>query len=684
MIAAAKAVAPADRFKLRVLLPLAGAIMLLLAVFLFSFRRHQARETARAAERSATQVGNLLREVQAQKTAVMTTTLLALRNDAGLGRAFAARDREAILARTAALFADLKQRHAVTHLYFHTPERVNFFRVHRPDQHGDAINRHTIREAERTGAVAAGIERGPIGTFVLRVVAPWPHDGRLIGYVELGTEFEDIVRAIHGLLQVDFVVAVHKQFLDRAQWDRALKSYGRQGSWDEYPGVVVMDKTLAAVPDPVRAILAGMGAAAPARGGEAVEADGRTLQLVFLPLHDVQDRVLGELVVVRDITTVEQEARAAMRGVALASAGLGAVLVAFFGVLLARVEKDLGERTIKLRREVAERQRAQEELRGAHEGLEKRVDERTAELRRANVELSAEIASRQRAQQELDQVHRKLVAASRQAGMAEVATGVLHNVGNVLNSVNVSATLVADTVRRSKATGVGKLRALLAEHQDNLPRFLGEDPRGRMVVPYLGTLADELSREQQGVLTELGHLRKNVDHIKDIVAMQQGYAKTSGLVEDVAIVDLVEDSLRMNAGSLARHDIEIVRDFQAHPVAAVDKHKVMQILVNLVRNAKQACDEAGRKEKRVTIRLTADERTVSIAVTDNGVGIAPENLTRIFGHGFTTRAEGHGFGLHSGALAAGEMHGSLSVASDGPGRGATFTLTLPRQSAPSS
>jgi C4-dicarboxylate-specific signal transduction histidine kinase len=99
--------------------------------------------------------------------------------------------------------------------------------------------------------------------------------------------------------------------------------------------------------------------------------------------------------------------------------------------------------------------------------------------------------------------------------------------------------------------------------------------------------------------------------------------------------------------------------------------------VNLIRNAKYACDESGRTDKLITILTVTDEHGVGIAVIDNGVGIPAENLTRIFAHGFTTRKHGHGFGLHSGALAAMELGGSLSAHSEGRGLGATFTLRLP-------
>jgi signal transduction histidine kinase len=159
--------------------------------------------------------------------------------------------------------------------------------------------------------------------------------------------------------------------------------------------------------------------------------------------------------------------------------------------------------------------------------------------------------------------------------------------------------------------------------------------------------------------------------------MQQSYARRSGVTDVVDIRTLVEDSLRMNEGAFSRHGVTLVRDFQAVPMITVDKHKVLQILVNVIRNAKYACDESTSAEKRVTVRVWAADATMQVAVIDTGVGIPPENLERIFSHGFTTRKDGHGFGLHSCALAATDLGGTLQGESAGPGRGATFTLTLP-------
>ncbi len=290
-----------------------------------------------------------------------------------------------------------------------------------------------------------------------------------------------------------------------------------------------------------------------------------------------------------------------------------------------------------------------------------------------------DISERRRAEKELKKAHERLVETSRQAGMAEVATGVLHNVGNVLNSVNVGASCMADKLQRSRVANLPKVAALLVQHQADIGAYLTVDPKGRQVPAYLAQLADNLVGERTVALEELTLLQRNIEHIKEIVAMQQSYAKISGVVEIVEVGDLVEDALRMNAEALARHEVDVVREFTPVPSIAVEKHKVLQILVNFIRNAKYACDEAGIVKKQMTVRVASRAGRVQISVTDNGVGISPENLTRIFNHGFTTRKEGHGFGLHSGALAIQEMGGSLEVWSAGLGHGATFTVELPLQ-----
>ena len=289
-----------------------------------------------------------------------------------------------------------------------------------------------------------------------------------------------------------------------------------------------------------------------------------------------------------------------------------------------------------------------------------------------------DITEHKQAEEELELLNKRLLESSRLAGMAEVATGVLHNVGNVLNSVNVSSTLICNHVRASRTSRLKDVILLLNQNSNDLASFLTNDPKGKIIPSYLTNLAERLVQEQQELLKELELLVKNIEHIKEIVAMQQNYARVSGIIETLSIKSLVEDALQMHNAALARHGILVVREYQDVPMISMDKHKVLQILVNLIRNAKYAMDASARRDKRLTVSIRMNsENFVELSVTDNGIGISQENLTRIFSHGFTTKRDGHGFGLHSGANAAREMGGRLYARSEGSGLGATFVLELP-------
>ena len=312
---------------------------------------------------------------------------------------------------------------------------------------------------------------------------------------------------------------------------------------------------------------------------------------------------------------------------------------------------------VRLLRSFAEINRVNRALQAANETLEQRVERRTQQLKDAQSEL---------------------MDSARQAGMAEIATNVLHNVGNVLNSVNISADLVSRKLRASKALGLGKAMQLINAHQGDLGTFLTEDEKGKLLPGYLNQLVEAIAIEQQGMSDELAQLSKSVDHIKDIVSTQQSYAGASTLLEPVNISALMDDALRMNAGALSRHHVTVVKAYAPVPEILADKHRLLLIMVNLISNAKYAMDKLSERPRQITLAVeSVGDQTLKISVKDDGEGIPPENMARIFTHGFTTRKEGHGFGLHSCALAAVEMNGQLSAHSDGPGLGAVFTLTIP-------
>jgi len=323
-------------------------------------------------------------------------------------------------------------------------------------------------------------------------------------------------------------------------------------------------------------------------------------------------------------------------------------------------------------------QRAEKELQTAHDELELRVEQRTRQLSEANLDLSREIAERERAEQELEQTHQRLVETARQAGMAEIATGVLHNVGNVLNSVNVSATLVSDRLRSSRVSDLGRAVEMMSRHAADLGSFLTEDEKGKLLPDFLAMLAERLHQERAALLEELQSLIDNVDHVKTIVAMQQSYAGVVGVVEAVSLTKLVDDALKLNVSSFEKHDIDVHREYAELPEVRVEKQKLLQILVNLIANAKDSLIESSGRSRELTVRIQPEgEDLLQIAVSDNGVGISGGDLTRVFSHGFTTKPDGHGFGLHASANAAREIGGNLTAYSEGPNRGATFILEFP-------
>ena len=285
------------------------------------------------------------------------------------------------------------------------------------------------------------------------------------------------------------------------------------------------------------------------------------------------------------------------------------------------------------------------------------------DLRRANDLLEQRVAERSH---ELEATQRRLLEAAHQAGMAEVAGEILHNIGNVLTSLNVTTAVLLDRVHHSATDRI----AALAERAH-------EDARFRERLPgHLATLAGALSEERSQLLSEIGGLREHLDHVAHIVRQQQPMSTAAPLHETVDPIALIEDALRIAFAGMI-DGIAISRDFAPTEPLRTDRHRLLQILVNLLVNARRAVDAGPRRE--VHVCLAAGGPGVVIRVRDTGSGILPEHLPRLFDLGFTTRSDGrgHGYGLHASANAARLMGGRLGVMSDGPGNGATFTLELP-------
>ena len=304
------------------------------------------------------------------------------------------------------------------------------------------------------------------------------------------------------------------------------------------------------------------------------------------------------------------------------------------------------------------------ELALLNQRLEKRVGERTHELSEANRDLKETQAS--------------LVHASRMAGMSEVATGILHNVGNVLNSVNVSTNLILAKMKEFKTDILERVVGLFRENAANLGDFVANDPRGKKVPVLLEAMTRAMADDKADVVTECQTLMEKVNHIKSIVQAHQKFGKMSSLVSSVDLKTIVSDALELCKVLHSLSQVTTHRDDVESLMIATDPHKVLQILVNLLQNAAQAVTTSDRRDIYITLEGDDHLDHVAVCVRDTGRGMSAETMDKLFTFGFTTRAEGHGTGLHMSAIAAKELGGSLSGTSDGEGRGARFTLTLPR------
>ena len=270
------------------------------------------------------------------------------------------------------------------------------------------------------------------------------------------------------------------------------------------------------------------------------------------------------------------------------------------------------------------------------------------------------------------------VENSRQAGMAELATGVLHNVGNILNTLNVNARLMSDQLRDSKVQQLHKASKLLAENGAKGSAFFTDDPRGRALPDYLTKVSDFLMAENTRLQGQMHEVLDRIEHIRDVIVLQQKHGKVRMDEAEADLVGLVQDALRLEGDALSNGGVDVETRLPDLPALALTKSHILQILVNLINNARHAVadNSAGNRRVEVTINLP-HEGKVAITVKDNGCGIAQARLAQIFSHGFTTRKDGHGFGLHHAGLLAQDMGGRLFAESEGRGKGATFVLELP-------
>lgn len=338
------------------------------------------------------------------------------------------------------------------------------------------------------------------------------------------------------------------------------------------------------------------------------------------------------------------------------SAWFYTLLTIIVGSILIYLYVEHGRKVISVREE-------NDKLKEENERLEEELAERTKEVE-SNIE-------------QLEKAEAELAEKSRKAGMAEIAAGVLHNVANVLSSVNSSNTFIKDTAKNSNVDGLIKANQLLRDHIDHIDQFIFEDPKGKKLLKYYLKLEEPLKKERDDIVSQSERLDEKISIINDVIIAQQSHAGSVRNTSETSLTDIVEITLSLQDDLADQDSLNIIKDLKATTPVIAERSKLIHVLVNFIKNAVESMEENHPENKNLTIKSWEDSYKVYLSVTDNGSGIKDENLDKIFAHTYTTKKKGHGFGLHSSANYMQEMGGKIEVVSQGVGKGTTFTLVFP-------
>jgi len=611
---------------------------------------------------TAQRVEQSLEDEMNRDVAMMSSTLEAIIRDPQLANSFRAKDKEALLKRGRPLFSRLKEQFKVTHFYFHQSNRTNLVRMHK-ERRGDLINRQTLKKASETNRPSAGLEQGPTGNPVLRVVYPWhtsfpsksceplytvscqtaifnqPNSGELIGFVELGKEFEDIASEVSKLLNVDLVVAVDKQFLDRKRWENRNKKLGKQSKWDEFPEHVIIDQTLKALPSEVSSKM--RGTPSDREDNILLKQENQASQVLFIPFKDLNGHSIGYVVVLKDISEINNIANESIRNISILGSFLGIGLIILFYFLLTKVEHDLVERRIKIVQSKNELEKSHQQLSEYNQTLESKVEERT-------IQLAQSMETAKESQHEAEKA-------------SEAKSSFLANMSHELRTP-MNAVI--------GMTGLLEHTALDSQQQD-----------------FVNTIHS--SGEALLCL---------INDILDFSKIEAG--KLDLEVKPFEIRQCIEEALLIVASKAAEKNLELAYLVTAPMPTAIlgDITRLRQILVNLLNNAIKFTGEGEvviyvsaqpiqeqqpEADTGFVIPAVADatQYKIQFDVKDTGIGIPSDKLERLFKSfsqvdaSTTRKFGGTGLGLAISKQLSELMGGNIWVNSE-EGQGSTFSFTI--------
>ncbi|QOX79323.1 GHKL domain-containing protein [Trichlorobacter lovleyi] len=667
----------AANIRSRILIPLSLTFLVLLCSFLYSAFAIRGAGIANELEREHGETISIFKGMLSARTRLMTAAAEIILKDPALKQAMRSRNRAGLYA--AALPYQRKlTTNDVTHFYFHTPDSKNFLRVHQPDRYGDLINRDSMQRAVETGDAADALEMGPFGTLTLRLVIPWHDQSGLIGYLELGTEVNDILDDLAIINNIDYLVVLNKELLDKKTMATGYAWVGRKVDWERYPDKVVIAQSIPSIPPALDHQLAEeTKKLSRSRAWNSAALGNQHYAFRTFPFHESSGREIGNFILLYDITNQTRSFHHFIIYSLCFSCGISIILFMFAWKILGRVEQTIEETRQKLSEEVdktseannlleteiAERQKAEEALVHLNSHLEERIAERTRHLEAATEALELGRHELEKAYAELTSRQAIILHQDKMASIGLLAAGVAHDINNPIGFVTNNLEELSIYLTR--------LQAFIEEQQAIIQATASPEELKKLHEDW-NQLGIDYILDDFGAL--IAESLEGATRVSDIVKNLRNFSRVDDFAfKQADINECLENSIKITHHEL-RHKAQVHRQFGEIPKILCCPQQLNQAFMNLLVNAAHAIDKRGD----VTLKSWSDADSVHISITDTGCGI-PENLQpQIFEPFFTTKEAGKGTGLGLSIVAdIIKLHqGEISVQSR-PGQGTTFTITLP-------
>ncbi|MGB8841566.1 MAG: ATP-binding protein [Aliidongia sp.] len=718
LLVGGKSASPAQGLRWRILLPVTVAMVLLTAAFVVMFARHENQRRDEDIARASELVDNLLTAQLTEDVQEIRSLMELIMRDDQLALALARQDRETLLSLAAPILDTVRMRDRITHFYFIEPDRTMLLRVQLPSEWGDKIDRLVDIQAQRTGEPAWANEQGPFGTLTLRVVYPWYRDGTLIGFLELGKEFEDVVNSFNARLGVDVFLAADKKLFDYTKWQRAHQQYGHQADWDEFPSVVLLSRTHNPLSPPVAAYFAALGEQH-VKHSFRLNFGENVAQAIVTPVTDIQGRTLGEMLILRDVTAAVSEQERTILLVITGCIVLGSLLVAMFYRLLGNVENAIAERAQKLFEAEATLRASESRFRDYAEtaldwfwetGPDHSFTYISSQAGNRGFEDDGRLGQRrwdfaadrfeavEKWQTHIDALtqrepFRDLVYQVAQPDGAlrfvSVSGRPIWTADGQFSGYRGGARNVTEAMEAEQILREAKAQAEAANHAKSA--FLAN--MSHELRTPLNAIIGFAEMMTSGILRNVGieryigyaaDIRRSglhlLDIVNDVLDMARIEAGKNELCEtDLVLADTISDVAGILTTQVDEAGLSLICEIDPDlPRLRADERAMRQILINLLSNAIKFTPPGGT----ITIGVQNAAVGLRIWVADTGIGIAAENLPKLMDpftqidNVYQRKHHGTGLGLTLVRSYAALHGGTVSIASD-PGYGTTVRILMP-------